>query len=132
MSVTKKDEAFLRGLRGRKQWREDDARRALQLCETSGQSRAAFARQYGLRATRFAWWKRRLAEWASPVASEQGDDAKGARFVELVSGRDDARSTPPAARVRVGAVVVELGTLDDNAAVFVAALSRALRSDACS
>ena len=130
MSITKKDEAFLRGLCGRKQWKEQDARRALSLCEGSGQSRAAFARQYGLRPMRFAWWKRRLGEWTEPVATSERHE--GVRFVELVAGVNDAPSTRPAALVHAGEVTVELVTLDHDAAAFVAALSRALGTDACS
>lgn len=131
MSITKKDEAFLRGLRGRKQWKERDARRALSLCEGSGQSRAAFARQYGLRPMRFAWWKRRLGEWTEPVAISERD--QDVRFVELVAHtNDEASPARPAATVRAGEVTVELVTLDHEAVVFVAALSRALGTDACS
>ncbi|MCB9609558.1 MAG: hypothetical protein H6716_23405 [Polyangiaceae bacterium] len=66
MSITKSDEAFLRGLHGPKHWSETDARRVLALHASSGESRAAFARRYSLRATRLVWWQRRL-EGSAPV-----------------------------------------------------------------
>ncbi len=131
MSMTKRDEAFLRGLRKPGHWSEADARRALSLCDASGQSRAAFARDHGLRATRLAWWKKRLGEWTS-VPPEQAPAARrDERFVELVAPAGEVAVTA-VATVRVGHVVVELSTLDGSAAEFVASLSRALEAGVCS
>ena len=129
MTITKRDEDFLRGLRGGSHWSEDDARRAIALCEASGQSRAAFARTHGLRATRFAWWKKRLAEWTADAECDDADERDG-EFVELVVGASHAAMA--AATVRVGDVIVELATLDAAAAEFISVLARALQSDACS
>jgi len=133
MKMTKTDGAFLRGLRGPKHWREADARRALGLYEASGQSRAAFARRHGLRASRLAWWERRLGVGSARPkhGSERTPTTRSSGFVELVVGAD---ASPPcgAATVRVGSVVVELSALDAAAADFVVALCRATGSDACS
>lgn len=46
---------------GRIRWNEEIARKALSAHRASGLSEAAFARQHGLNAQRFAWWRRRLA-----------------------------------------------------------------------
>lgn len=51
----------LAGLRGRRQWRPDDARRVLDEVARSEISMAAFARRHGLKAQRIAWWKAQLA-----------------------------------------------------------------------
>ena len=135
MGITKGDEAFLRGLRGPRHWTEADARRALSLLEASGGSAAGFARRHGLRATRLAWWKRRLRDWAQEgqgdLPARADDDAtptNGGGFVELVVGSHPGRA---AATVRVGDVVVELTALDETAVRFVASLSRALGDESC-
>jgi len=133
MQITKAAEAFLRGLRGRKHWSEADAGRALGFCEASGQSRAAFARRHGLRASRLAWWERRLVAGSARPKHVPGGAARtrAPGFVELVVGTD-AGPHSAAATVRVGEVVVELGTLDAAAVDFVAALCRATGSEPCS
>jgi len=133
MKNTKTNEAFLRGLRGPKHWSEADAQRALELCEASGHSRAAFARRHGLRASRLAWWERRLAVGSrrTKQGSVGAPTPRRERFVELVVGAD-ALAPCAAATVRVGSVVVELARLDMAAADFIASLCRATGSDACS
>ena len=50
-------------LRGRKQWKERDARRVLGALRASGLSVAAFTRQHGLGRKRILWWRQRLADW---------------------------------------------------------------------
>ncbi len=49
-------------LRGRKQWRPDDARRVLDEVARSGLSMTAFARRHGFNVQRIAWWKKQLAK----------------------------------------------------------------------
>jgi len=128
MSITKTDEAFLRGLHGPKHWSETDARRVLALHASSGESRAAFARRHALRATRLVWWRRRL-EGSAPVATDGKTAlARADGFVRLVVG---GGAPSVLATVRVGSVVVELATLDAAAVSFVAELSQALGGDAC-
>lgn len=133
MGKTSAEEAFLRGVTGSAHWSEADARRVLAMWEASGDSRAAFARRHGLRATRLAWWSSRLAAWAEPdVAHATSTDPVPGAFVQLMGTRVETTSTWSSATVRVGPVVVELATLDAAGAGFIAALARALGADACS
>lgn len=132
MSKTSAEEAFLRGVTGPAHWSEADARRVLALWEASGESRAAFARRHGLRATRLAWWSSRLAAWEeADVEDDTSTDPGAGAFVQLVGTRVATTTWSPAT-VRVGPVVVELATLDAAGAGFIAALTRALGADACS
>lgn len=135
MSITKSERAFLRRVAGPQHWSEEDARRVLALREASGESEASFARRHGLRATRLAWWRRRLGEWTAQA------DVGADRAEATPTGADDGfvrlvMSTPPqaptAATVHVGDVVVEFASVDRGAAEFVAALSRALDAGSCS
>ncbi len=130
MGIKKTEVEFLAGLKGPRHWSEEDARRALALQEGSGESRAAFARRHGLRATRLAWWGHRLTAWEPDVVGERLDGLGAGAFVQLVGAREAA--TRSAATVRVGHVVVELTTLDAASARFIAALSHALGGEACS
>lgn len=50
----------------------------------SGQSRAAFARQQGLRPRQFAWWVRRLAEERQPFVEVSVD--AGSTEAEIEAG----------------------------------------------
>ena len=129
MSKTSAEEAFLRGVAGPAHWSEAEARRVLTLWEASGESAAAFARRHGLRATRLAWWSRRLAAWERDVEGAEPAERRDSAFVELVGM---GGSTTASATVRVGPVIVELATLDASSARFIAALSQALGADACS
>jgi len=133
MALGKRERDFVRGLAGPKQWRETDARRALSLLATSGLSRAAFAREFGLTTTRLAWWERRLSvrDDETPAASsaEQTTGRATSRFVELVA---TGPSGSPAARLRVGAVEVAIHRLDASAAQFVMELARLHVEGSCS
>ena len=133
MALGNRDREFLRGLTGPKHWSEVDARRALLLLAASGLKRAAFARMFGLKTTRLAWWSRRLSmsgdevrQASSPEPTRPGT---AARFVELVAA---PRADAVAARVRVGAVEMSLHRLDATAAQFVMELSRLLEEASCS
>ena len=132
MGITKADEIFLQGLAGPQHWTEADARRALAVQEASGEGDAEFGRRYGLRPTRLGWWRRRLREWrpdeVAEAAGGEGTASSAGGFVELMVSAQAGRS---AATVRVGDVVVELATLDEAAAQFVASLKRALGDDRC-
>jgi hypothetical protein len=132
MALGKRDRDLVRGLAGPKQWREADAQRALLLLATSGLSRAAFAREFGLTATRLAWWERRLSvrddESAAASSVEQTRRATP-RFVELVA---TGASGSAAARLRVGAVEVAIHRLDASAAQFVMELARLHEERSCS
>jgi len=125
MALGKRDREFVRGLAGPKQWRETDAQRALLLLAASGLSRAAFAREFGLTATRLSWWERRL----SASTPEQSTSEATARFVELVA--TGARESA-AARLRVGAVEIAIHRLDASAAHFVMELARLHQEGSCS
>jgi len=48
-------------------WTEEQARRALQAWEQSGESGAAYARSIGIVAQRLYWWRRRLSNRAAPT-----------------------------------------------------------------
>jgi transposase-like protein len=128
MQIGKRDKDFLFGLTGRRHWSEEDAQRVLALQEASGESRAGFARRHGMRATRIAWWSRRLHQ------SEDGMSGEAAsQWVELVAAiPSGGPNDPPAARVRVAAVSVELMRLDAAAARFVVELARMSEADTCS
>lgn len=128
------DAAFLRGLAGPAHWTEGDARRVLAAWAASGLGRAAFARRYGLRATRIAWWERRLDEWRATEALESGTSDE--EFVELVALPPMERVSrvhggDVVARVRVADVAIELVVLDEAAARFVAEVARLRGRDAC-
>lgn len=126
MEITARDEEFLKGLRRSTHWSENDARRALELAEAAGEPRARFARRYGLRSGRLAWWKRRLG---STDQAQESSPTSPVEFVELVSSACEPR---PAALLRMGAVEVELWRLDLAAARFVATLASLAEKDACS
>lgn len=134
MALGKRERDFVRGLAGPKQWRETDARRALSLLATSGLSRAAFAREFGLTTTRLAWWERRLSvrDDETPAASsaEQTTGRATSGFVELIA--TGASGSSPAARLRVGAVEVAIHRLDASAAQFVMELARLHVEGSCS
>jgi hypothetical protein len=128
MGIAERDEDFLHGLRKRQHWKEAEARRALSLLEVSGESRTVFARRYGLRASRFAWWERRLTKRPMEKSSAAEPALRG-DFIELVPS---SPGDEIAAKLRVGAVEIELRALDGAAARFVAELARLARVDACS
>lgn len=128
------DEAFLRGLAGPAHWTEGDARRVLAAWAASGVGRASFARRYGLRATRIAWWEKRLGEWEATETLPGG--RSGEEFVELVALPPTERASrvpgvDVVARVRVADVAIELVALDETAARFVAEVARLRGRDAC-
>ena len=127
MDITKRDEDFLRGLRRPQHWKEDEARRAMSLLAASGETQAGFARRYGLRVSRLVWWKRRLAR--RPVEEVAAEVTSRRDFVELVPSYS---GDEVAARLRVGAVEIELRRLDAAAARFVAELARLAETGACS
>jgi len=133
MALGKRDRDFVRGLAGPKQWREREARRALSLLTASGLSRAAFAREFGLTATRLSWWERRLSmrddEGAPASSAEERTHRATATFVELVA---TGASESAAARLRVGAVEVAIHRLDASAAQFVVELARLHEEGSCS
>ncbi|MBX3246519.1 MAG: hypothetical protein KF901_04990 [Myxococcales bacterium] len=126
------DEQFLRGLAGPRHWTEDDARRVLALWEASGLSRSDFARRHRLRATRLAWWERRLGEWGAEVESDAADDqrSEGDNFIELVPTVGSSRGDV-FARLRIGDVELELTALDASVARFVVELARLREQGEC-
>ena len=126
MALGKRDRDFLRGLAGPKHWREEDARHVLSLVASSGLSRAAFARRYGVSTSRLSWWERRLGP--STAAAQPTAHGEGAGFVELVAA---SGSEAVAARLRVGAVEVALHRLDPAAAQFVMELARLHEEASC-
>lgn len=132
MALGKRDRDFLRGVAGPKHWREDDARHVLSLVASSGLSRAAFARQYGVSTSRLSWWERRLgppaADGGAASAAQPTAHREEAGFVELVAA---SGSEAVAARLRVGAVEVALHRLDPAAAQFVMALARLHEEASC-
>jgi transposase-like protein len=130
MGMKKAEVEFLMGLAGPRHWSEEDARRVLELLAVSGDSRADFARRYGLRASRLAWWRHRLDEWEPDGMNDASEAAPLRPFVQLVSTRGAA--TASVATVRVGDLVIELATLDAESARFIAVLRDALRGDVCS
>ena len=133
MALGNRDREFLRGLAGPKHWREVDARRALSLLAASGLMRAAFARRFGLKTTRLAWWSCRLAMSGDEVRRASSPEPTraetAARFVELVAA---PRVDGVAARVRVGAVELSLHRLDAATAQFVMELARLHEEASCS
>jgi len=126
MRISERDKEFLRSLRGREHWKEDQARRALHLLEASGSSRVEFARRHDLTPSRLAWWSRRLRNSTGEPARPRSPGARGA-FVELVP----SSGAETVARVRLGRVEVGLSTLDTKAARFVMELAQMMESDPC-
>ena len=51
---------WIQAIGEQRQWREADARQALDTWERSGQSMSAFMRQHGMSADRLRWWRKRL------------------------------------------------------------------------
>jgi transposase-like protein len=54
------------GVRGWRQWTEEQARGALEELAATGESVAAFARRKGISTQRVAYWRKRLAESTKP------------------------------------------------------------------
>lgn len=78
-------------------WTEQDARRALEAWEKSGETVAAFARRMGVVPQRFFWWRKRLTQATSGKPS--------VTFVPVtVRPAADATSTP-----KIAPVVLTLG-----------------------
>lgn len=58
------------GMRTRRQWKRDEAARALADWTQSGESMAAFARRNELGLHRLQWWRAQLAQQPTAAASE--------------------------------------------------------------
>jgi len=71
----------------RKRWSEEDARKAIDALEESGQAVSVFAARHGLDAQRFYLWRRRLRRARPPAFIEVKPAATRCIEIELRSGR---------------------------------------------
>ena len=60
---------------GWKQWKPEQARRALAAWKASGLSLATYARRHGVTSQRLRWWRERLGEWTAPNGTTGSGDA---------------------------------------------------------
>ena len=85
------NEAWERAIADSRQWRPEEARRAVTACDRSGLSTAEFARRHGSTAGRFQYWRRRLTAMESAgearLLSVRVVPAGQARLVERDPGR---------------------------------------------
>lgn len=90
----------LADLAAKSYWRAVDARRALSAWEKSGEPMTAFAKAHGLKASRLAWWRKRLGA-EKPTASRcAGASTEAVRFLPVVAvggadACDEADTTRP-------------------------------------
>lgn len=61
---------------GWKQWKPEQAKRALAAWRASGLPLATYARGRGVSARRLSWWRERLEEWSSLNARAETEDAR--------------------------------------------------------
>lgn len=103
----------------KQRWDADQAQQILDELDASGQSLTDFARRRGLVPQRLRWWQRHLApqRGAEPAGL-------GATFIPV---HVRAAALPATATLRVcGELQVELSTLDEATAAWVACLARKL------
>jgi hypothetical protein len=65
-------------------WREKDARIALAAWESSSEPLAVFAAETGLKATRLAWWRKRLGASRPADQRSRGACTEAVRFLPVV------------------------------------------------
>jgi hypothetical protein len=86
---------------GWRQWRETEAREALEELASSGESAASFARRRGVSTQRLAYWRKRLAAGtapkfvavalAPPTTSRSIEICAGGVVVRIPEGADEDR-----------------------------------------
>jgi transposase-like protein len=84
------NESWQRAIAERRSWTEEEAARAVALCDTSGMTTAAFARRHGSAASRFQYWRKRLRDTGTASAGllpVRVVEAGQARLVERAPGR---------------------------------------------
>ena len=108
-----------RTIRKQGHWTEEDARRVLGELEASGESVTGFARRRGLVPQRLWWWRKRLAERVPAVPG-----GVTATFIPVMVR--PAEREAAAALELGGGLRVQLRTLDETSAAWVACVARAL------
>ena len=106
-----------RALQGRRQWKEDEARRVLGAWAKSGQSAAVFARRLGVTPQRLSWWRKRVG------AVEKADET----WVPVTVRWPEHRASAAAVLV-TGSGRIEVEVLDATSAAWIASVVRALGS----
>jgi hypothetical protein len=106
-------------------WNEKEARKVLAAWRASGETLAAFARSRGLVPQRLAWWRKRLA---LPVRDEVPGVVSPPAFVPVTVRAAD-REAAAVVEIAEG-VRVELRTLDDASATWLATVLRCVRGGA--
>ena len=104
-------------LQGRRQWKEDQAKRVLDAWGNSGQSAAAFAKRLGITPQRLSWWRKRLG-------AEEGAEATWVP----VTVRWPERGVGAAAVLVTCGARIEVDVLDAASAAWIASVVRALAS----
>ena len=90
----------LADLAGKSYWREVDARRALSAWKESGEPMTSFAEAHGLKASRLAWWRKRLRAARPEARRCAGASTEAVRFLPVVAvgdafACDEANTTRP-------------------------------------
>jgi hypothetical protein len=95
---------------GWRQWREPEAREALEELASSGESAASFARRRGVSTQRLAYWKKRLAAGTAPkfVAVTLRPTA-APRWIEICAGGVVVRIPEEVDEDRVARLVEAIG-----------------------
>jgi hypothetical protein len=105
-------------------WSEAQAKQLLDEWESSGEALAAYARRCAVHPQRLAWWRKRLGGVHRPVARPA---APAFAPVTVGVACAAAERAPIAAAIDFGdSMHVELRTLDDASAQWVATVARAL------
>ncbi len=100
---------WVHGLRGRRQWKESDARRVLQALAESGDTLAGFARQHGLTPQRISWWRVRLGDWVPAAQSEKPPCVPSdTGFISVLASQSGSDSKGVVAVVRVGDIAIDV------------------------
>lgn len=111
----------------RRTWNEEEARRILAELAASGETVSAFARRFGLVPQRLWWWQKRLGEQAPPDRTPSGPQTQTLTATFLpVTVRAAELPAAPATMALGGGVRVELRTLDQTSALWVAQVLAAL------
>lgn len=103
-------------------WSEGDARLVLDQLSQSGESLTAFAKRHGLVPQRLSRWRLRLSQ-QKPINKKPGLSAQDAGFIPVVV-RPSPSPTP--VLVEIGALRIQVQTLEPSSATWVAALAQAL------
>lgn len=99
------------------EWTEDDARRALERWQQSGETIAAFARAQGVSAPRLYWWRRRLSATA-PAPDPRSE-------IRLAPATILSAAVTVEVRLPSGVVVEVTGASASWTAAMIAELTRA-------